>query len=150
MAGYGPTKITNPIRIATNDTFSFDADVDGNGTVETITYGRRDCVGTLGTTLYRNASTTTYCQGDPFIDGVSALTFAYHEINNLSIPYPLTGTYQLDGQSHVTGAGTPSTPGAQRNAVRQVKISMTVQQTVGGRTVPFSLTTDVTLRNLVP
>lgn len=150
MAGYGPTKVNNPIRIATNDTFSFDADVDNNGTVETITYARRDCAGSAASTLYRNASTTTYCGGDAFIDGVTGLTFAYYEINNLSIPYPLTSTYQLDGQAHVTGAGAPSAPGTQRNAVRQVKISLTLQQNMSGRIIPFSVTTDVTLRNLVP
>ncbi len=152
MAGYAATKPTDPVVIATNDTFSFHADVgDGNG-LRYLTYTRRDCSGTVTNTLYRNTSATTYCGGDPFIDGVASLQFTYFELNNVAIPYPLTTTHQLDSQAHVTTGGTPTVPasGGQRNRVRQVKISLTVQQTSGGTTIPFTMTTDVALRNLLP
>lgn len=150
-AGYAsPTKVTDPVVIATNDTVSIHADADGTG-AKYITYSRRDCSGNIGTTLYRNLSTTTFCGGDAFAENVSALTFTYYEINNVPLPYPLTGTYQLDSQGPVTGASVPTTPGAgsDRNRVRQVKISITIQQTAGGQTVPFTATTDVALRNFL-
>jgi len=153
MAGYDPaTAVTDPLRIATNDTITLRANVgDGNG-LEYVTYGLRNCDNAATTTLYRNASTTTYCGGEPFITGVNNLTFTYYEINGLPIPNPSTSTYQLDSQDFVTGSSTPSavTAGGQRDKVRQVKISMTVQQTVGQVTVPFTVTTDVALRNLLP
>jgi prepilin-type N-terminal cleavage/methylation domain-containing protein len=153
MAGYNsPTKVGDPLVIATNDTISFHADVgDGNG-LRYVTYSLRDCSGTAGTTLYRNTSTTTYCGGDPFIEGVTSLKFTYYELNNVPIPYPLTTTYQLDSQAPVTGTNIPSVPavGGQRNSVRQVKLALTVQQTAGTTTIPFTMTTDVALRNLLP
>lgn len=152
MTGYAsPTKVTNPIRIATNDTFSFQADLDGGG-VKYVTYSRRDCNGNIGTTLYRNVSATTFCGGDAFVEGVNSLTFTYYELNNVPIPYPLTSTYKLDNQASVTGTNTPTTPtsGSQRSSVRQVKIALTIQQEVGGVTIPFTATTDVALRNMIP
>lgn len=161
-AGYGvsksptPPAVFDPVVIATNDTLSFHADLDGNGTTEYITYSRRDCSGNIGTTLYRKESagtlsTAQFCGGDAFAENVSALTFTYYEVNNVPLPYPLTSTYQLDNQAHVTGTGTPSAPavGGQRNLVRQVKIEITIQQTVKGQTVPFTATTDVALRNVI-
>ncbi|HSB82369.1 MAG TPA: prepilin-type N-terminal cleavage/methylation domain-containing protein [Candidatus Methylomirabilis sp.] len=151
MAGYSDAaKLPDPIVIATNDTLSFHATINSSLGPQYITYGRRNCGGVGGTTLYRSASTTAYCGGDAFIDGVSLLTFTYYELNGTPIPYPVQTTYTLDGQNYVTGTSTPTTPGAQRNAIRQVKITLTVQQQVGGATIPFTATTDVTLRNLVP
>jgi Tfp pilus assembly protein PilW len=153
MAGYNtPNKPTDPVVIATNDTISFHADVnDGNG-LRYLTYSRRDCSGNLTATLYRNTSATTFCGGDEFISNVAGLAFTYFELNNVTIPYPLTSTYQLDSQAHVTGASTPSAPAANgfRSRVRQVKIALTVQQQVGAYTLPFTMTTDVALRNLLP
>jgi prepilin-type N-terminal cleavage/methylation domain-containing protein len=151
MAGYASPKVADPVVIATDDTLTIHADVDGSG-AKYVTYGRRDCSGTGGTVLYRNISPSTFCGGDPFIEGVSALTFTYYELNNVPLPYPLPSSYALDSQSFVTGTGTPSPPaaGSQRDRVRQVKISLTVQQQIRGRTVPFTITTDVALRNLVP
>ncbi len=158
-AGYAsPTKATDPVVIATNDTISIHADV-GNG-LQYITYSRRDCSGNVGTTLYRRASTVgaplataQFCGGDAFADNVTALTFTYYEINNVPLPYsnPLPTTYQLDTQDPVTTIGAVSAPvvGGQRNRVRQVKISMTIQQQVGGQTLPFTVTTDVALRNFL-
>lgn len=153
MAGYNaPVKVTDPVVIATDDTFSFHGDMgDGNG-LRYITYSLRDCSGNAGTTLYRNTSTTTYCGGDPFVEGVSNLKFTYYELNNISLPYPLTTTYQLDSQAPVTGANLPGTPGvgSQRSQIRQVKIAITVQQQAGTVVIPFTATTDVALRNLLP
>jgi hypothetical protein len=152
MAGYAsPDKLTDPVVIATNDTLSIHADTDDTGP-KFITYSRRDCGGNVGTTLYRNVSTTTFCGGEPFIDGVSNLTFAYYELNNVPLPYPPVSTYQLDGQGHVTGAGTPTVPavGGSRDRVRQIKVTLTVEQQFKGLTIPFTATTDVALRNLVP
>lgn len=152
MAGYAtPNKLTDPVVIATNDTLSLHADTDGTG-AKYITYSRRDCSGNVGTTLYRNVSTTTFCGGEPFIDGVSSLTFAYYELNNVPLPYPPGSTYQLDGQGHVTGTGTPTTPvvSGSRDRVRQIKIALTVEQQWKGVRIPFTATTDVALRNLIP
>jgi type II secretory pathway pseudopilin PulG len=155
MAGYASPKLTDPIVIATNDTVAFHADVDGSG-AKYITYSRRDCSGNLGTTLFRNVynagTNPRYCGGDPFIENINGLTFTYYELNNVPIPYPLTSTYQLDSQAHTVGTGTFTTPatGGQRDSVRQVKISLTVSETAGGKTFPFTISTDVALRNLLP
>lgn len=151
-AGYAsPTKVSDPVVIATDDTFSFHADLDGSGATY-VTYSRRDCTGAVTTTLYRNVATATFCGGEPFVEGVTALTFTYYELNNVPLPYPLPSTYQLDSQAPVTGAGTPTTPaaGSQRDRVRQVKIALTIQQQIGTTVVPFTATTDVALRNLLP
>ncbi len=151
-AGYAsPNKLTDPVVIATNDTLSLHADTDGTG-AKYITYSRRDCSGNVGTTLYRNVSTTTFCGGEPFIEGVSSLTFAYYELNNVPVPYPPGSTYQLDNQGPVTGSDTPTTPvvSGSRDRVRQIKIALTVEQQLKGVTIPFTATTDVTLRNLIP
>jgi prepilin-type N-terminal cleavage/methylation domain-containing protein len=159
MAAYkSPTNVNDPIVIGTNDTISIHADVgDGKG-LEYVTYGLRNCDDTVTQTLYRNASTgnigtaplATFCGGDPFIDGVTSLTFTYYEQSALSIPAPpLPSTYQLDTVNYVTGTNTPDIATmTYRNKVRQVKIAMTVQQTVGAKTIPYTITTDVTLRNL--
>jgi hypothetical protein len=157
MAGYAsPTKVTDQVVIATNDTFSFHADLDGTGD-KYITYSRRDCSGTVGTTLYRKVSagplaSATFCGGDPFVDGVSGLAFTFYELNNVSLPYPPTSTYQLDSQAAVTGSNVPTAPAAagQRDSIRQVKITLTIQQQVRGETLPYTATTDVALRNLIP
>ena len=150
-AGYASPKLSDPVVIATNDTLSIHANMDGTG-AKYITYSLRDCSGNVGTTLYRNVSTTTYCGGDPFIDNVAGLTFTYYELNNLTLPYPLTSTYQLDGQDAVTGTTVPSAPavGSDRSLIKQIKISLNVQQQVRGVTIPFTATTDVALRNLIP
>jgi prepilin-type N-terminal cleavage/methylation domain-containing protein len=152
MAGYAsPNKLTDPVVIATNDTLSIHTDLDGAGP-KYITYSRRDCSGNIGATLYRNVSTTTFCGGEPFIQGVADLSFAYYELNNVPIPYPPGSTYELDNQTAVTGTDTPTAPivGGSRDRVRQIKIALTVQQQVKGVTIPFTATTDVALRNLIP
>ncbi len=159
MAGYDlPSKAADPVVIATDDTISFHVNLEGIATMDKyVTYSLRDCSGNVGTTLYRRVSagplaSATFCGGDPFVDNVSNLTFGYYELNNVTLPYPLTSTYQLDGQGPVTGSSVPSAPapGGQRDRVRQVKIALTIQQQIRGQTVPFTTTTDVALRNLVP
>ncbi len=152
MAGYAsPDKLTDPVVIATNDTLSIHADTDGTGP-KYITYSRRDCSGNVGTTLFRNVSTTTFCGGEPFIEDVTSLSFAYFELNNVPLPYPPGSTYQLDGQGYVTGTDTPTIPvvSGSRDRVRQIKVALTVQQQLKGVLIPFTATTDVTLRNLLP
>jgi hypothetical protein len=90
------------------------------------------------------------------IDSVDSLTFTYYELNNVILPSSMistpASTYQLDSQGSVTGSTAPSAvaAGSDRSKVRQVKISMTIRQQVGTVTVPFTVTTDVTLRNLIP
>ncbi len=151
-AGYAyPTKVTDAVVIATNDTFSFHADIDGTGP-KYVTYSLRDCSGNVGSVLYRNVSPVTFCGGDPFIEGVTSLTFSYYELNNVPLPYPATTTCQLDDQGPVTGTAVPSVPtaGGQRDRIRQVKIALTVQQQVKDIQIPFTATTDVALRNLIP
>ncbi len=158
MAGYAaPSKATDPVVIATDDTISIHADLDGTG-AKYVTYSRRDCNGNVGTTLFRNVSSTTFCGGEPFVDDVATLSFSYYELNNVPIPLPAsapyqpTPPYQLDSQATVTGPGVPSVPaaGGQRDRVRQVKISLTIQQSASGVPIRFTATTDVALRNLAP
>ncbi len=164
-AGYAsPTKVTDPVVIATNDTISIHADVgetDGSGNpigARYITYSRRDCAGNVGNTLYRSTPASPYCGGEPFIDNVTSLTFTYYELNNVPIPLPAsapyqpTPPYQLDSQAPVTGTTVPAAAvaGGERDRVRQVKIAITVQQAVSGVLLPFTTTTDVALRNLRP
>ncbi len=153
MAGYNsPIRVGDPLVIATNDTISIHADLgDGNG-LRYITYSLRDCAGQVGTILYRNTSTTTFCGGDPFIEGVTNLTFTFYGNSNIAIPSTGPATYALDGQGPVTGTTVPGAPaaGGERDSVRQIKIALTVQQHAGTTTVPFTMTTDVALRNLLP
>ncbi len=153
MAGYAaPSKLPDPVVIATDDTISIHADTDGAG-AKYVTYSRRDCTGTVGSTLYRTVSTTAFCGSEALVDGVTALTFSYYELGGVPLPYPVTSPYALDGQAAITGAATPTAPaaGGQRDRVRQVKIALTVQQAGWNDvTVPYTATTDVTLRNLLP
>ncbi len=88
MAGYSAAgRLSDPVIIATNDTLSIHATEDETVGPQYITYGLRDCTGTAGSTLYRQASTTSYCGGDAFIEGVTALSFTYYELNGVMVPY---------------------------------------------------------------
>ncbi len=153
MAGYASPKLTDPVVIATNDTVSVHADTDGAGALY-ITYSLRDCAGTAGTTLYRQASITSFCGGDPIATGVESLQLTYYEAQNVPLPYPTPSpaVYQLDTQAPIAGAGAPTTPaaGGERDRVRQMKMSLTL--TNGNVTHPqrYTATTEVTLRNLIP
>lgn len=155
MTGYNVTT-NDRIVIATDNTLSFHADVGETenevayGT-EFITYGLRNCDNAVTQTLYRNASHTspyTYCGGQPFIDGVTSLKFEYFEQAGVSIPIPASSG--LDTVNFVTGTTAPDTSTmTNRNKVRMVKITMTVQQIAGSITAPYTIATDVTLRNLL-
>ena len=153
MAGYSSPKLTDPVVIATNNTVSIHADTDGTG-ARYITYSLRDCNGTVGTVLYRQVSTTSFCGGDTIASGVSTLQFTYFEGQNVPLPYPTPSppVYSLDGQGAVTGTGTPTTPaaGSQRNGVRQIKVALTMTNNNVQRPQRFTTTTEVTLRNLIP
>ena len=161
MAGYASAKLSDPVVIATNDTVSVHADTGEKdpatgallGPVY-ITYGLRDCNGTLGNTLYRNVSTTTYCGGEAIATNVASLQFTYFEGNNVVLPYPTPDppTYSLDDQGAVTGSGTPTAPavGSQRSQVRQIKVALTLSNGLSQHPQRFTATTEVTLRNLTP
>ncbi len=150
MTGYAsPTKVTDPVVIAAPDTISLHMDVDGTG-AKYVTYSLYDCSGNKGNTLYRNVSTSSYCGGQPFIDDVTSLAFTYYAQSN--VPITPSTSAGLDGQGYVTGSSVPSPPaaGGQRDSVRQVKVSITVKQAMSGVLIPFTATTDITLRNLIP
>ncbi len=153
MAGYDTNKLSDPVVIATNDTVSIHANPDGTGAVY-ITYSVRDCTGAAGTVLYRIASTTTFCGGDPIADGVSSLQITYYEGNNVALPYPTpaSGQYQLDSQGPIAGAGTPTAPavGAQRDSARQMKIKLVLSSGSVQQPQNYTATTEVALRNLLP
>jgi hypothetical protein len=153
MAGYAAAKLADPLVIATNDTVSIHADTDGAGPLY-ITYSLRDCSGAVGTVLYRQASATSFCGGTPIADGVAALQFTYFEAQNVPLPYPTPAppAYQLDGQGHIAGSGSPTAPavGSQRDQVRQIKVQLTLTNGNVLRPQRFTATSHVTLRNLIP
>lgn len=72
----------------------------------------------------------------PLVTGVTALQFTYLDGNGRIIPDPPGFAYAL----------TP----AQRDAVRRVRVVVTVARTVQGETATFSLTSEVVLRNPPP
>ena len=151
QAGYFPTTpgSTEAIRIAATDTLSVQADVDGTG-VKYITYGLRDASGNLGTRLLRQAATNLWSGGDVLATDVTVLRFTYFTNSSESIPSPLTSTYTLDGQGHVTGASVPgNSPRTDRDAIRMIKVELTLQRLVGGRAQLYTTTTEVKLRNLL-
>ncbi len=161
--------IAYPIVIATNDTISFRAALDPSAGVQYITYGLRNCDDTLTQTLYRNASATQACGGQAIIDSLAppasgstvatGLRFTYFAVGNVPIPqgasppYLPTPPYQLDNQNFVTGTTLPTpapVAGSHRANIYQVRISLTLQQMVSGVAVPFTINTDVALRNRIP
>lgn len=85
------------------------------------------------------------------------MRFTYFSVGNVPIPpggtapYLPTPPYQLDSQNYVTGTNAPSAvvTGSDRSNIYQIRISLTLQQTVGTNTVPFTVNTDVALRNRV-
>ena len=153
MAGYGSPKLADPVVIATNDTVSIHADTDGTGP-RYLTYSLRDCTGAVGAVLYRQASTTSFCGGDPIATGVSSLQFTYYEMQNVPLPYPTPSpaAYQLDNQGPIAGPGSPTTPasGSQRDQVWQIKVALTLGNTSALRPQRYTATTEVSLRNLIP
>lgn len=72
----------------------------------------------------------------PVATGVTALRFTYLDGNGRTIPDPLGSAYSLAS--------------VQRDAVRRVRVELTVTRTVRGETATFSLTSDALLRNPLP
>lgn len=72
----------------------------------------------------------------PLATGVTALRFTYLDGNGRTIPDP-------------PGPGYTLTP-VQRDAVRRVRVDLTVTRTVKGEATTFSLTSDAVLRNPLP
>lgn len=72
----------------------------------------------------------------PLATGVTALRFTYLDGNGRTIPDPPGPAYTL----------TP----LQRDAVRRVRVDLTVTRTVQGETIAFSLISDAVLRNPPP
>ncbi len=150
QAGYFPTTpgSTEAIRIASTDTLSIQGNVDGTG-IKYITFGLRDASGNVGTRLRRQAATNLWSGGDVLATDVSALRFSYFTNNGNSIPDPLTSTYTLDGQGPVIGAGVPTnSPRTDRDAIRLIKIELTLQRFAWNRVQVYTATTEVKLRNL--
>lgn len=145
---------TYPIIIATNDTLSIHADIEGTGN-RYITYGLRDTNGNLTTTLLRQSSPDTaatplFSGGEVLADNLVGLKFIYYTSENLPLPDPPNPPYQLDGQNYVTGTSQPALPvtTSDRAKLKQIKIELTLQRSVGGLPQIYTSTTDVTLRNV--
>lgn len=84
--------------------------------------------------------------GDLMAESVTALNFAYFDANNLPIPNPPAGPYQLDAVG--LGGALSFANTAQRSAVRRVLITVTARETVPGQPAQtYTLTSDVRLRN---
>jgi hypothetical protein len=105
-----------------------------------------------GTTLRRTkaarTSTNAYTctTGDALATGVTALTFAYFDVNDNPLPNPANAPYRLDNQN--VGAVPSMTTVTQRDAVRRVVVTLTARETVAGRAPEtYTLTSDVLLRN---
>ncbi|MFQ5881711.1 MAG: PilW family protein [Candidatus Methylomirabilales bacterium] len=140
--------------IATNDTLSIHGDLEGTGD-QYITYGLRDSNGNLTTTLLRQNSSDTavppiFSGGEVLAENVVSLRFTYYTSENVPIPDPPNPPYQLDLQNYVTGTTQPTMPTdtSDRAKISQVKIELTVQR--GSTVLPqiYTMTTDVTLRNM--
>lgn len=84
--------------------------------------------------------------GDLMAESVTALNFAYFDANNVAIPNPPAGPYQLDGVG--LGGALSFANTAQRSAVRRILITVTARETVPGQPAQtYTLTSDVRLRN---
>jgi prepilin-type N-terminal cleavage/methylation domain-containing protein len=72
----------------------------------------------------------------PLVTGVTALRFTYLDGNGRAIPDPPGSAYALAPR--------------ERDAVRRVRVELTVARTVGGETATFSLTSEAVVRNPLP
>jgi len=155
MAGYFPENfsgtppsplLANPVLAGTDTALAIHGDADGSGSSSAFMF----CLD--GTTLRRtkaartSASAYTCSSGDALAEGVTALTFAYFDVNDNPIPDPATAPYQLDSQN--VGAVPNMATVTQRNAVRRVVVTLTARETLSGRAPEtYTLTSDVLLRN---
>jgi hypothetical protein len=79
-------------------------------------------------------------EGEVVADNITALTFAYYDVNNNLLADP------LDGQAVL---GVPVGVTTDRLAVRTVVITLTAEQAVPGQAnQTYTLTSNVRLRNL--
>lgn len=126
-AGYDPSNVmtllpTTAIQVATANTLTFIADVDGNNVTDQVTYRLQ------GTQLLRDfaswggAAPFPAPVPDQLADGVSALTFAYFDSSD--------------------------NPTATLANIRRITIGLTVQATGVGGQQTLPLTMDVRLRNV--
>jgi prepilin-type N-terminal cleavage/methylation domain-containing protein len=85
--------------------------------------------------------------GDLLAESVTALSFAYFDVNGLPVPNPPpAGAYQLDGEG--LGGALNFANTTQRASVRRVVITVTARETVPGQPAQtYTLTSDVRLRN---
>ena len=126
-AGYDPSNVmtllpTTAIQVATANTLTFVADVDGNNVTDQVTYRLQ------GTQLLRDfaswggAAPFPAPVSDQLADGVSALTLAYFDASD--------------------------NPTATLANIRRITIGLTVQATGVGGQQTLPLTMDVRLRNV--
>jgi len=84
--------------------------------------------------------------GDLLAESVTALSFAYFDVNNTPVPNPPAGNYQLDAQG--LGGALNFANIAQRASVRRIVITVTARETVPNQPAQtYTLTSDVRLRN---
>ncbi len=132
-AGYDPSNAitllpTTAVQAANPNTVTFIGDVDGDNVTDRVTYRLQ------GTQVIRDFSSWIGAAfpapgPDQLADGVTALTFAYFDGNDVEIlPVP------------IAAANLPN--------IRRITIGLTTQAPAGGKPETFPLIMDVRLRNL--
>jgi prepilin-type N-terminal cleavage/methylation domain-containing protein len=125
-AGYDPSNVitllpTQAIEVATPNTLTFVADVDGDNITDRVTYRLQ------GTQVMRDSSSWIGAVfpvpvSEQLADGITALTFAYFDGNDAPGPAPAN--------------------------IRRITIGLTTERGAEGKQEAFPLTMDVRLRNL--
>jgi prepilin-type N-terminal cleavage/methylation domain-containing protein len=154
MAGYFPENVdndvtndqVNSIEIATDAALAISGDLDGSGATNAFFF----CLDSGGLRRVRGArgaaGSYTCSNGDVLAESVTSLGFAYYDANNVPVPNPPTGPFQLDSQSP-GGAPTFGTT-TQRAAVRRIVVTLTAREAVPNQPAQtYTLTSDVRLRN---
>ncbi len=151
-----------------------------------VTYGVWSAAGQRDTTLQKETRLDPWDRGQlvqaPLAEGVTGFAFEYFDANGQTIPTTLPAPttpscpdafptarprldYALDGQGAVVNSATPSpvARGSQRDAVRSIRVQVTVEtniayetasgcfrRDVGGPTQAFTLVSEAQVRGLVP
>jgi prepilin-type N-terminal cleavage/methylation domain-containing protein len=151
-----------------------------------VTYSVWNAAGQRDTTLQKETRRDPWERGQlvqaPLADGVTGFAFEYFDAGGQTIPTPLPAPttpncpnlfptargrldYALDGQGAVPDAITPSpvARGSQRDAVRSIRVQVTVEtniaydptsgcfrRDVGGPSQAFTLITEAYLRGVTP